>query len=127
VLLSLIAVSVVLAGWALGARVSSDGGSPPRSWSCSTTSDLLSAVMWFVFGAASVLALAAGVSWPMVLFCLLALTVVRLVPVLSAMLGSKFSWPERLLLGWLVAVLGSVVLHGVGAPAAAHAYGRAAN
>jgi sodium/hydrogen antiporter len=90
-----------------------------------------------------------------VLFCLLALTVVRLLPVLIAMLGSRFSWPERLLLGWLgprgttsvvfgllafnvltgdderavlmtmvIAVLGSVILHGVGAPAAARAYDR---
>jgi sodium/hydrogen antiporter len=115
---------------------------------------LLSAVMWFVFGAAAVLALTFGVSWGLVLFCLLALTVVRLVPVMLAMLGSRFSWRERLLVGLLgprgttsivfgllafnvlagdderaalltmvVAVLGSVVLHGVGAPAAARAYG----
>jgi sodium/hydrogen antiporter len=114
---------------------------------------LLSAGMWFVFGAAAVLALSSGVSWMMVLFCLLALTVVRLVPVLIAMLGSTFSWRERLLIGWIgprgttsivfgllafnllvgdaehaalmtmvIAVLGSVVLHGVGAPAAARAY-----
>ncbi|MGY4648339.1 cation:proton antiporter [Mycobacterium sp. URHB0021] len=114
---------------------------------------LLSAGMWFVFGATAVLALSSGVSWTMVVFCLLALTVVRVVPVLIAMLGSPFSWRERLLIGWLgprgttsivfgllafnvlvgeaehaalmtmvVAVLGSVVLHGVGAPAAARAY-----
>ena len=62
---------------------------------------LLSAVMWFVFGAAAVLALTAGVSWSMVLVCLLALTLVRVVPVLIAMFGSRFSWAERLLLGWL--------------------------
>jgi NhaP-type Na+/H+ or K+/H+ antiporter len=116
---------------------------------------LLSAGMWFVFGATAVLALTFGVSWGMVAFGLLALTVVRLVPVLVAMLGSKFSWAERLLVGWLgprgttsivfgllafnvltghdervvlltmvIAVLGSVVLHGVGAPAAARAYRR---
>ncbi|GFG54282.1 sodium:proton exchanger [Mycolicibacterium agri] len=62
---------------------------------------LLSAAMWFVFGATAVLALSLGVSWGMVLFCLLALTVVRLAPVVIAMLGSSFPWPERLLLGWL--------------------------
>jgi NhaP-type Na+/H+ or K+/H+ antiporter len=114
---------------------------------------LLSAVMWFVFGASAVLALSFGVSWAMVLFCLLALTVVRMLPVLVAMIGSRFSWPDRLLVGWLgprgttsivfgllafnvltgdderavlltmvIAVLGSVVVHGVGAPAAARAY-----
>jgi NhaP-type Na+/H+ or K+/H+ antiporter len=81
--------------------------------------------------------------------------VVRLLPVLVAMLGSRFSWAEQLLVGWLgprgttsivfgllafnvlagederavlmtmvIAVLGSVMLHGVGAPAAARAYRR---
>jgi NhaP-type Na+/H+ or K+/H+ antiporter len=116
---------------------------------------LLTAGMWFVFGATAVLALNFGVPWGTVLFCLLALTVVRLLPVLVAMLGSGFSWPERLLLGWLgprgttsivfgllafnvltgederavlltvvIAVLGSVILHGIGAPAAARAYDR---
>lgn len=69
------------------------------------------------------------------------------------MLGTPFTWPERLMVGWLrprgttsivfgllafnvlagddeqevlmtmvIAVLASVVLHGVGAPAAARAY-----
>lgn len=116
---------------------------------------LLSAGMWFVFGATAVLALTFGVPWETMLFCLLALTVVRLLPVLVAMFGSNFSWSERLLIGWLgprgttsivfgllafnvltgdderaallttvVAVLGSVILHGVGAPAAARAYDR---
>lgn len=116
---------------------------------------LLTVLMWFVFGAAAVLALSAGVSVGIVAFCLLALTLVRMVPVLLAMLGSRFSWTERLLLGWLgprgttsivfgllafnvlsgvaetdalltmvVVVLGSVVVHGVGAPAAARAFAR---
>ena len=114
---------------------------------------LLTAGMWFVFGATAVLALNVGVPWGTILFCLLALTVMRLLPVLVAMLGSGFSWPERLLLGWLgprgttsivfgllafnvltgqderavlltvvIVVLGSVILHGIGAPAAARAY-----
>lgn len=117
---------------------------------------LLAAAMWFVFGLTAVLALGFGVPLGLVVFCLLALTVVRIVPVLVAMLGSPVSWRERLLLGWLgprgttsivfgllafnalegmaehtvalvmvVAVLGSVVLHGAGAPAAARAYARA--
>ncbi len=80
-------------------------------------------------------------------------SVIAVALVLVAMLGSGFSWPERLLLGWLgprgttsivfgllafnvltgederavlltvvIAVLGSVILHGIGAPAAARAY-----
>ncbi|WP_347338898.1 cation:proton antiporter [Mycolicibacterium sp. P9-64] len=87
--------------------------------------------------------------------CLLALTLVRMIPVVVALLGSTFSWHDRLLVGWLgprdttsivfgllafnalpndeqvdsltmvvVVVLGSVVLHGLGAPAAARTYAR---
>lgn len=117
---------------------------------------LLSVVMWFAFGASAVVALASGVSLGTIVFCLLALTVARILPVLVALMGSRFSLGERLLVGWLgprgttsivfgllafnvlgstdeqavlmtmvVAVLGSVVIHGLGAPAAVHAYSRA--
>ncbi|MGV9802671.1 cation:proton antiporter domain-containing protein [Mycobacterium sp. NPDC003449] len=116
---------------------------------------LLAALMWFVFGLTAVFALGSGVPLGLVVFCVLALTLVRIVPVLLAMMGSRLAWRERLLLGWLgprgttsivfgllafndlggaaehtvalvlvVAVLGSVVIHGVGAPAAARAYAR---
>jgi NhaP-type Na+/H+ or K+/H+ antiporter len=78
-----------------------------------------------------------------------------MVPVVLSLLGSRFTWSERLLLGWIgprgttsivfgllafnvlsdvaetdalltmvVVVLGSVVLHGIGAPAAARAFAR---
>jgi NhaP-type Na+/H+ or K+/H+ antiporter len=116
---------------------------------------LLASGMWFVFGLTAVLALGFGVPWGMVVFCLLVLTLVRVVTVLLAMLGSPVGWPERLLLGWLgprgtssivfgllafnalegvaedtvvqvlvIAVLGSVIVHGASAPAAARAYQR---
>lgn len=117
---------------------------------------LLTALMWFVFGGVVLIAYwKAGLTVGIVVFCLLALTLVRMLPVAVAMLGSKFTWPERLLLGWLgprgaaaivlgllafnvlddpdehivllvvvVVVLGSVLLHGFGAPAAARAVAR---
>jgi NhaP-type Na+/H+ or K+/H+ antiporter len=115
---------------------------------------VLTAAMWFVIGGVAVLALA-SVPLAVILFCLLALTLVRMVPVVVAMLGSSFTWQERFLVGWLgprgttsivfgllafnaligsseqmalltmvVVVLGSVVIHGIGAPVAAHAYAR---
>ncbi|MEH3142293.1 MAG: cation:proton antiporter [Mycobacterium kyogaense] len=62
---------------------------------------LLSAIMWFVVGAVAVLAVERGVSWQTVVFCLLALTVVRVLPVALAMLRSRFSWRERMMLAWL--------------------------
>lgn len=117
---------------------------------------LLTAIMWFVFGAAAVLALSGGVPLGVAVFCLLALTVVRMVPMLVALFGSRFTWRERALVGWLgprgttsivfgllafnvlsdqaeidvllatvLTVLGSVVLHGLGAPAAARVFARA--
>jgi hypothetical protein len=65
---------------------------------------LIPSLGWAVLLAATaVLALNLGALWGTVVFCLLALTVVRLLPV-------------------LVAMLGSVILHGIGAPAAARAY-----
>lgn len=117
---------------------------------------LLTALMWFVFGGVLLIAYwRSGLTAGVVVFCLLALTLVRMLPVAVAMLGSQFSWPERLLLGWLgprgaaaivlgllafnvlgdpeehivlltmvVMVLGSVLLHGFGAPVAARAFAR---
>ncbi|BCI55287.1 sodium/hydrogen exchanger [Mycolicibacterium litorale] len=114
---------------------------------------LLTVGMWFAFGATAVAILENGVPVGTVVFCLLALTLVRVGPVALGMVGTRFSRPERLLVGGLgprgttsivfgllafnvldgrdettvglvvvVCVLGSVILHGVGAPAAAHTY-----
>jgi len=114
---------------------------------------LLTVAMWLAFGATSVMALRSGVSAAAVVFCLLALTVVRILPVVVSLIGSRLPWGERLLVGGLgprgttsivfgllafnaldgpdertvvlvtvVAVLGSVILHGVGGPAAARTY-----
>ena len=117
---------------------------------------LLTSAMWFVFGGVALIAYwHAGLTVGVVVFCLLALTLVRMLPVAVAMSKSTFSWSERLLLGWLgprgaasivfgllafnlidgndehtillimvVVVLGSVLLHGFGAPAAARAFAR---
>ncbi|MGK2881905.1 MAG: cation:proton antiporter [Mycobacterium sp.] len=116
---------------------------------------MLTLVMWFVFGGVTVVALSGGVPWRLALFCLLALTLLRIVPVGVALLGTSFGWRDRLMIGWLgprgtasivlgllafnvlgsddesvvlvtmvAVVLGSVLLHGVGSPAAARSYAR---
>jgi len=117
---------------------------------------LLTAAMWFVFGGVLLIAYwRAGLTVGIVVYCVLALTLVRMLPVVLAMLWSKFSWSERLLLGWLgprgtpsivfgllaynvleggaehavllvmsLVVLGSVLLHGVGASAVARRFTR---
>jgi NhaP-type Na+/H+ or K+/H+ antiporter len=63
---------------------------------------LLTAFMWFVVAGIGVIALmSGGVTWGMVGYTVLAVTVVRLIPVLLALLGSRMDWRERLLVGWL--------------------------
>jgi NhaP-type Na+/H+ or K+/H+ antiporter len=108
---------------------------------------VLTMTMWFMVGIAAVLAVLVGIPWEVVVFCALALTVVRIGPVLLSLIGSKFSARERLLVGALgprgttsivfgllafnrlpegstadtilvitvICVLGSVLVHGIGA------------
>ena len=63
------------------------------------TTAMLTIGMWFFFGIVAVFAFTTGLDWRVVLFALAALTVLRVVPILLAFLGSPFSWLERLLLG----------------------------
>ncbi|MCP2244211.1 cation:proton antiporter [Lentzea aerocolonigenes] len=62
---------------------------------------LLTMTMWFVVGISAVLIVSLGVSWQEVLFCAAVLTVIRFVPVLLSLTGSKLSGRERTLIGAL--------------------------
>ncbi|MCD2187775.1 cation:proton antiporter domain-containing protein [Actinomycetospora soli] len=62
---------------------------------------LATMLMWFVVGLAAVATLSEGVTWQAVVYTLLALTVLRLGPVLLAFTGSRFDRRERLLVGLL--------------------------
>ncbi|GAA1618699.1 cation:proton antiporter [Actinoplanes couchii] len=62
---------------------------------------LLSFAMWFVFGNVAFLVVMLGVDWRMVILALLALTVLRLGPVLLATMRSRFTWSERAQMGLL--------------------------
>jgi len=62
---------------------------------------MLAAVMWFVFGCATVMAFANGIPWRIVAFALLALTVVRLAPILLSTKSSHLAWRDRLAIGCL--------------------------
>jgi NhaP-type Na+/H+ or K+/H+ antiporter len=61
--------------------------------------ELLSLVVWFLFGAVMVAALE-GVTWETAVFAALALTVVRMVPVALALAGSRLSGVTVLFIGW---------------------------
>ncbi|MGW4063122.1 cation:proton antiporter [Amycolatopsis sp. NPDC004747] len=62
---------------------------------------LLTTVMWFMVGVSAVLIVVLGVSWQVVLFCAVALTLARVLPVYLSLAGSAFSPRERLLVGVL--------------------------
>ncbi|WP_219819803.1 sodium:proton antiporter [Pseudoclavibacter sp. RFBB5] len=55
--------------------------------------------IWFVFGAVVVLAAEGGASWEMIFLGVLALTVLRMLPVYVALLGSATTWRERTAVG----------------------------
>lgn len=116
---------------------------------------LLTMMMWFVFGTVVVYTLWLGVPWRIWVFCALVLTVLRFVPVVLSLIGTRLTWVEDALIGWLgprgttsivfgllafnklqrgnaelaitamvITVLGSVVIHGIGAPLAVRGYRR---
>ncbi|WP_194916618.1 cation:proton antiporter domain-containing protein [Catenulispora rubra] len=58
-----------------------------------------SLIVWFVFGAVAVLVFQVGVPGSVILYSVLVLTVVRMVPVYLAMLGTGATFVDRTLLG----------------------------
>ncbi|HEX5191926.1 MAG TPA: cation:proton antiporter [Solirubrobacteraceae bacterium] len=65
------------------------------------TGALLSLCVWFLFGAAVNDVLDAGLKLDAVLYALLALTVVRVVPVMLALRGTDISRRDALFIGWM--------------------------
>ncbi|RMI47342.1 sodium:proton exchanger [Actinomadura harenae] len=84
---------------------------------------ITSMIMWFVFGAAAVLVFQLGFDGRSVLYGLLALTVVRMVAVYVAMLGSPVRWRDRTLLGLLGPRGTTSIVFGLLAYNATHAAG----
>ena len=62
--------------------------------------ELLSAVTFLIFGAVVIGPALDQLSWRVVVYVVCSLTVVRMLPVLLALLGSGTRWRTRLFLGW---------------------------
>lgn len=62
---------------------------------------LASHFVWFVLGGATVIVVSAGIDWRILLFALLALTLLRIVPVYLALLRSTVPRSDRVLIGAL--------------------------
>jgi NhaP-type Na+/H+ or K+/H+ antiporter len=67
----------------------------------SGTGQLLGYAVWFVFGGAVLAAYTDVITWRTVLYAVLSLTVLRMLPVAIASLGSGRSWDTVALTGWL--------------------------
>lgn len=64
------------------------------------SADLLGFFVWFLFGGLLLRVFDAGIRWQWVLMAVLALTVLRMVPVTLAMFGAGFDWRTVTFLGW---------------------------
>ncbi|WP_103382566.1 cation:proton antiporter [Pseudonocardia dioxanivorans] len=64
--------------------------------------ELLSLALWFIFGAIVNQTLARGaITWQVVVFALLALTVLRVAPVVVSLTGTDIARRDRVVIGWV--------------------------
>jgi NhaP-type Na+/H+ or K+/H+ antiporter len=62
--------------------------------------ETFSLLTWVLFGGVVIGTFMPQVTWPVLLYSILSLTVIRMLPVLIALIGSGLSMPEKLFLGW---------------------------
>jgi sodium/hydrogen antiporter len=84
---------------------------------------LLSAAVWFVFGSLIPNVVARGISWNVLLYAVLSLTIVRMVPVALALLRSGLGTRDVLFLGWIGPRGLASILFGLIAIEELHAHG----
>jgi sodium/hydrogen antiporter len=64
------------------------------------TGALVSLLVWLAFGAVALVPAIKMLTWPMVLYAILSLTVVRMVPVAVALAGTRLGWATVSLVAW---------------------------
>jgi len=64
------------------------------------TGDTLALITWVVFGAVVIARAANYITWPIVLYAVLSLTLIRMLPVFLALPGLGLSAKEKLFVGW---------------------------
>ena len=91
-------VAAFVAGAAFGATAGRAG--PREVRYVEVTADLASLLVWLVFGAVALPVVADIVTWQVVLYAVLSLTVLRMAPVALVLLGSGLGWRSSLFIGW---------------------------
>jgi NhaP-type Na+/H+ or K+/H+ antiporter len=64
------------------------------------TGALVSLLVWLAFGAVAVAPMFEHLTWQLVVYAVLSLTVVRMVPVALALAGARLGWPTTAFVGW---------------------------
>ena len=88
------------------------------------TGALASLLVWLAFGAVAVVPAIKILTWPMVLYAILSLTIVRMAPVAVALVGARLGWATVALVAWFgprglaSVVFALLALEELGSPAA---------
>ena len=91
------------------------------------TGALVSLLVWLAFGAVALVPAMESLTWQMVLYAILSLTVVRMAPVLVALAGARLDWATSILVAWFgprglaSVVFALLALEELGGPAAGRA------
>ena len=91
------------------------------------TGALVSLLVWLAFGAVALVPAMKMLTWPIVLYAILSLTVVRMVPVAVALAGTRLGWATVSLVAWFgprglaSVVFALLALEELGSPTAGHA------
>jgi NhaP-type Na+/H+ or K+/H+ antiporter len=93
-------VASFVAGMALAGVLSWDDEESSPTRLTEALSEPLGYAVWLAFGVGVVPLIVSEVGWREVLYAVLALTVMRMVPVALSLLGSRFAWPTVAFVGW---------------------------
>ncbi len=85
------------------------------------TADVLALMTWFTFGTVALGFLKTAISWQVVAYAVLSLTLVRMLPVYVCLAGKQLKWDSKLFMGWfgprgLASIVFAVMVGGVHLP-----------
>jgi len=86
-----------------------------------TTGEVLALLTWIVFGGPVLGRLLTQISWPVVIYAVLSLTLVRMLPVFLSLTGTGMSIANKLFIGWfgprgLASIVFAVIIFDAGLP-----------
>jgi sodium/hydrogen antiporter len=61
---------------------------------------LVSLLVWLAFGAVEVVPAAENLTWQIVAYAVLSVTLIRMIPVAAVLVGTWLDWPARAFVGW---------------------------